>query len=279
MFFHFADRRRFREAVLNDRNPELINCFEVVRDRLPELLQGLDTIRSQPGWNTKPFFEAVRTSTPSNPVSRAVRTIYLNKTCFNGLYRVNQTGDFNAPFGRYDNPQLYNRANITACSEALQRFATLRTGDFTDAVKDAQAGDLVYFDPPYVPVSETANFTSYAGQFGPTEQEALASLFRELFDQGVIVIQSNSDTPRVRELYAGFDFHVVGARRSVNSKADGRGEVNELVVVGQPENLKVDVPAVSYLPDIFPLTCADCGTLYSSSDIVCTECGSTRTKE
>jgi site-specific DNA-adenine methylase len=161
----------------------------------------------------------------------------------------------------------------------LQRFATLRVGDFTEAVHDAQAGDIVYFDPPYVPVSETANFTAYTGQFGIDEQRALAQLFRELVSRGVMCIQSNSDAPLIHELYEGFDFHIVGAKRSINSKGDMRGEVNELVVVGRPAIMNIDLIADSQLPATFPLTCANCESVYSSSDIVCPKCGSTLTQE
>jgi DNA adenine methylase len=273
VFFHFADHRRFQRAVLSDTNSELINCYQVVRDNLKDLLKRLDAYHSEPGWNTQEYFGLVKATEYTDPVEQAARTIYLNKTAFNGLYRVNQAGKFNSPFGKYSNPSLYNRRNITACSEALQRFATLRVGDFSAIVKDAQAGDLVYFDPPYVPVSSTSNFTSYAAdQFGLERQQALAILFRELFDHGVIVIQSNSDTPLVRKLYGGFDLHIVRAKRSINSKGDARGEINELVIVGKPTCLKIDVPATNYLPDIYPLECPDCGTMYSSSDIICPKC-------
>lgn len=277
VFFYFSDRKRFRQAVLNDFNPELINTYEVVRDQLPDLLRSLDAIQDDPMWNSKDYFETMRSSEPGDPIDRAARMIYLNKTAFNGLWRVNRQGKFNAPFGKYKNPRLYSRSGIEACSEALQN-ATLRVGGYYDAVKDAEAGDLVYFDPPYVPVSRTANFTSYAGEFGSDQQHQLASLFRELYEKGVFVVQSNSDAPLVRELYNGFDMNIVGAKRSINSKGDSRGEVNEVVIVGKPNNLKIDVPANTYLPDIFPLECADCGTIYSSSDIVCIQCGSSRTE-
>jgi DNA adenine methylase len=277
-FFHFADRRRFRRAILNDFNPELINAYAVVRDHLPELLARLDQYRLDADWNTEAQFKRVRAVEHTDPVEMAARTLYLNRLCFNGLYRVNRSGKFNAPFGKYDNPSLYDRANILACSEALQNFATLRVGDYAAAVHDAQSGDIVYFDPPYVPVSETSNFTSYSGQFGADEQRALASLFRELVGRGVMCIESNSDAPLVHELYEGFDLHVVGAKRNVNSKGDKRGKVNELVVVGRPKHMKIDVPT-DYLPAVFPLECADCGTTYITSDIVCTKCGSTQVRE
>lgn len=274
-FFHFADRRRFQKAVLNDMNPELVNCYTVVRDRLEALVARLDAYRLELGWNTQEHFERVRSAEFDDPVEKAARTIYLNRTCFNGLYRVNKAGKFNSPFGKYDNPSLYDAANIQACSIALRNFAELRCGDYSAAVHDAQAGDIVYFDPPYVPVSDTSNFTSYAGQFGPAEQKALSDLFRELVSRGVLVIQSNSDAPLVRELYEGFEFHVVGAKRNVNSKGDKRGEVNELVIVGKPAVMNFNVSAVSYVPTNFPVECSACEAIYNSAEIVCPECGST----
>jgi len=277
-FFYFADRRRFRQAVLNDFNPELINCYQVVRDQLPPLLRRLDQYKLDPDWNTEAQFKRVRAEEHADPVEKAARTLYLNRTCFNGLYRVNRSGKFNSPYGKYDNPSLYDPDNILACQETLQRFATLRVGGFAEAVHDAQAGDLVYFDPPYVPVSDTASFTAYAGEFGPDQQRELAELFRRLVDRGVMCVQSNSDAPLVHELYQGFDSHTVGAKRNVNSKGDKRGEVNELVIVGQPKHLKIDVPAHNYMPAMFPLECADCGAFYSSAEIVC-GCGSSRTQE
>jgi DNA adenine methylase len=278
VFFYFVDKRRFRQAILNDINPELINCYKVVKDHLPKLLTRLDAYQQDPDWNTQTYFERIRAEKFSNPVEQAARTIYLNHVCYNGLYRTNRTGEFNAPFGKYDNPRLCDRGNIIACSEALQRFATLRNVDFSDSVIDAKAGDLIYFDPPYVPVSETSNFTSYAGRFGLSEQQKLADLFCSLFSRGIIVVQSNSDTPLVRELYKDFVLHVVEAKRSVNSVGDKRGNVNELIIIGLPNDLKIDVPAMSYLP-IFPLKCADCGTLYSSEEIVCIKCGSAYIEE
>jgi len=277
-FFYFADRRRFRQAVLNDFNPELINLYTVVRDQLPELLKRLDQYKLDDDWNAEAQFKRVRAVEYEEPVEKAARTMFLNRTCFNGLYRVNRSGKFNAPYGKYDNPTLYDPDNILACSETLQRFATLRVGGFAEAVHDAQAGDLVYFDPPYVPISDTASFTAYAGQFGPDEQRALAQLFRELVDRGVMCVQSNSDAPLVHELYEEFDLHVVGAKRNVNSDGAKRGKVNELVIVGQPKHLKIDVRAHNHMPASFPLECADCGAFYSSAEIVC-GCGSTRIQE
>ena len=277
-FFHFTETARFRKAVLNDVNPELINCYEVVRDRPEDLILTLDSFLESPDWNTSEYYYNMRALEPTASVIRAARFVYLNKTCFNGMHRVNKSGKFNVPFGKYKNPKLYDRETLLSCSEVLKKYATLRCGSFEDAVKDAGPGDLVYFDPPYVPVSETSNFTSYAGEFVYLHQQKLASLYRELYNRGVMVVLSNSDTPLIHELYSGFDVHIVGAKRSINSKGDGRGKVNEVVVVGIPDNLKIDVSADTYTTPDFPLECAACGNDYTSSDIACTTCGSTRTE-
>ena len=161
--------------------------------------------------------------------------IYLNKTGFNGLYRVNKSGGFNVPFGRYKNPLICDEANLRACSRFLQG-TDLRCGEFDGAVKDATDGDFVYFDPPYMPVSATSNFTDYRpGGFGFPDHERLARTVEDLSQRGVRVLLSNSDTPAVRSLYEGLKapnlkIHVVRANRSVNSKASRRGKVNELLV-------------------------------------------------
>lgn len=237
-FFYFHSLKRFKRAILNDVNPELINCYTMVRDRLPELIDGLTIVAANPEWNTLPYFLSMRGSAPSDQIGRAVRFLYLLKTCFNGLWRVNQAGKFNTPFGYYKNPTLCDPERLRACSEALQT-AELRLGDFSSAIKDAEPGDLVYFDPPYVPVSKTSNFTAYAGGFGPEQQEALAKAFRDLVDRGVVCVESNSDAPTVRELYQGFQFNVVQARRNINSDGEKRGKINELVIVGAPTDMRL----------------------------------------
>lgn len=232
-FFHFQSLKRFQRGVLNDVNPTLINCYTVVRDRLPDLIEGLEQVRANPQWNSPEYFYAKRAEEPTDSIERAVRFLYLLKTCFNGLYRVNRKGQFNTPFGKYANPKLYTESDLQACSEALQGVE-LRLGSYRDAVVDAQPGDVVYFDPPYVPVSATSNFTAYAGEFGPEQQRDLAQLFLELVERGVTCVESNSDAPLVRELYQAFQLNVVGARRNLNSDGAKRGQINELVVVGLP---------------------------------------------
>jgi DNA adenine methylase len=251
-FFSFAGQQRFKRAVINDFNPELTNLYQVVRDHPEELREALDNLMRQSDWNTKEYFLQMRASEPDDAISKAVRMVYLNKTAFNGLHRVNKSGRFNVPFGRYTNPKLYEWANLKSCSEALQGVE-VRTGDFEDALRDARTGDVVYLDPPYVPISTTANFTAYAGRFGPQEQERLAELCQQLVYRGVYCVQSNSDSPVTRKLYAGFfEIRTVEARRSVNSDATKRGKISELVIVGEPEGWTAQAPEMIQLSD-FPV--------------------------
>jgi DNA adenine methylase len=158
--------------------------------------------------------------------------IFLNKTCFNGLWRVNSRGQFNVPLGSHKNPSLYDRANILATSHALSEgYVQLAEQDFTETMKETRRGDFVYIDPPYVPVSATASFTSYTKEdFGPQEQHELAALFADAARRGVRLMLSNSDTPQVRSLFRGFLIHTVKARRAINCDGSKRGAVNEVVV-------------------------------------------------
>ena len=171
VFWHVASTRDADTVyLLNDRNTELVNLYEVVREETATLRAALDALRANPAWNSAEQFASMRASVPEDPVARAARMVYLNKTCFDGLYRVNRAGQFNTPHGRYANPSLYDADNLAACSRAL-RWARLTTGDFEDAVHGAGTGDVVYFDPPYVPLTDTANFASYtAGGFGSEQQ-------------------------------------------------------------------------------------------------------------
>lgn len=235
-FFHLANKGRFERAVLSDYNPELINCYKVIRDFHSELVEQLEILSI-----TKDDFYRIRAENPQDlsPVRRAARTIYLNKTCFNGLYRLNKKGQFNVPYGQYKHtPKLYNQETLEGCAEVLNRYAVLHTHDFAKATKTAVEGDVVYFDPPYVPLTPTSNFKNYTGDdFTLYDQQRLAICFKELASRGVAVIASNSDTPLVRELYEPFEKHVVQARRSINSKGSKRGPVNELIIVGRPATI------------------------------------------
>jgi DNA adenine methylase len=169
------------------------------------------------------------------PLDRAATFIYLNRTCFNGLWRVNKGGGFNVPMGRYKNPSICDADTVHRASAVLRR-ATLLCGDYQAAVADAGPGDLVYFDPPYDPVTTTANFTAYTGDgFGPGDQQALADTVRALADRGCAVVLSNADTPRIRAMYKGLRIDRVKCPRAINSDPSRRGDVDEvLVLAGYP---------------------------------------------
>jgi DNA adenine methylase len=219
-----------RSAVLSDVNDELIEAYRALRDAPMEVISALRRHRA-----TEAHFYRVRAQDRAAllPAAAAARTLYLNRTCFNGLYRVNRRGVFNVPFGRYDSPTLCDPMNLELVSRALAGVE-LRAEDALTIADRVSRGDLVYFDPPYVPVSRTASFTSYAaGGFGPAEQERLADLFTELAARGVHVVLSNSDTPLVRQLYRGHRIAPVYARRSINSRGDRRGPVRELLITAR----------------------------------------------
>jgi DNA adenine methylase len=218
---------RPKVATLADVNGELVDCYRAIRDSVEDVVDELKRYRYD-----KDLYYTVRAQNPAalRLPERAARMLFLNRAGFNGLYRVNRAGTFNVPFGRYDNPRLCDAENLRACSEAL-RNVELSCQDFGDTVNGADAGDLVYFDPPYAPVSETANFTRYVpDQFRWTDQQRLAKTFESLASRGVLVILSSSDTPGIRQLYSAFQIDEVSAPRRINSDPTRRGPVNELVV-------------------------------------------------
>lgn len=163
---------------------------------------------------------------------RAARMIYLNKACFNGLYRVNSQGFFNVSSGRKKKVVTFDEENFDSLREFFRNNdIMILNGDFEDAVKSAKAGDFVYFDPPYDVIENKNSFTSYAkNDFGKDEQIRLARLYKKLSDKGVFVMLSNHNTAFINELYKDFNIHVVNAKRMINSKADGRGEVEEVII-------------------------------------------------
>lgn len=230
--FFFALSRQGRlpaAAHLSDVNRELISAYTTLRDD-PEAV--IEALAGHP--HDRQHFYEVRSLDPwaMTAGERTARLIYLNRTGFNGLYRVNRRGEFNVPFGSYTNPKICDEENLRAVSRALRR-AEIEHRPFASVLDRARRGDLVYFDPPYVPVSATASFVGYAqGGFDLAAQETLAQVFESLAARGVHVMLSNSDTEWVRERYARFDVRLVSARRNVNSKASSRGPVGEVLVVG-----------------------------------------------
>ena len=235
VFFHLWKRNIAARYHLSDINNELINAYCVLRDRPDELIEHLRLHQQQ---HSRQHYYAVRDMDRAagwphafDPVTRAARLIYLNRTCYNGLWRVNRRGHFNVPMGRYRNPHILDEGRLRAASLALQGvFITCETAE--EAVREAQAGDFVYFDPPYVPLSQTAHFTAYYAEgFGEQEQRALAETFRRLAERGCLLMLSNSDTPLVRDLYCAFRIETVQATRRINSRAERRGPIGEVVVL------------------------------------------------
>lgn len=223
LFFAVAPKR----AILCDNNPELVNAWQQVRDDVSGVLDALSRHVYE-----RDHFTAVRALEPRSlpAAERAARFIYLNKTCFNGLWRVNRAGRFNVPIGRYNNPRFCDPGGLIRASHALKGVQVLHL-PFDQALEKTAPGDFVYLDPPYDPVSPTASFTSYtAGAFGWSEQVQLAHACERLNRRGVRFLLSNSATPRVRELYKAFEQRIVRAPRHINSKADGRGAVDEILV-------------------------------------------------
>jgi DNA adenine methylase len=230
MFFRVAPER----ALLADSNPDLIGLYTCLTRDVAGVIRKLEHHRTA---HSEDHYYTTRTRWNDRERSwttadRAATFIYLNKTCFNGLWRVNRAGAFNVPIGRYTDPPICVPEALRAASTLLGR-ARLLCGDFRHAVADARRGDFIYFDPPYDPVTQTANFTSYtAGSFGAEHQRALADTARSLVARGCQVMLSNSDTPFIRSLYKGFQIDRVKCARAINSNAAKRGDVDELIITG-----------------------------------------------
>jgi len=225
---------RPQKAIINDVNIELVNVYTVIRDQVDELIADLKKHQ-----NNKEYFYQMRdldrttTYDGLSAVEKASRIIFLNKTCFNGLFRVNSKGQFNVPFGQYKNPQIVNEQVLRACHDYLSKNqVTILNQDFEAVVEGAKSGDFVYFDPPYDPVSNTSSFTSYSlDGFGKRDQVRLRDLFVGLDKRGCKVLLSNSATEYIKELYKDYRIEIVSASRNINSKATGRGKIEEVLVM------------------------------------------------
>ena len=253
VFFRLKALGRIKKAVLSDANVDLVTSYLALRDAPEAVLTELEVLA---GRTSEEDFYEIRAQDPDGMTAaqRTARLIYLNKTGFNGLYRVNRKGLFNVPYGRYPNPKIVDRENLLRVHKALAGARLEQTG-FVAVLKRARPGDFVYFDPPYQPVSKTSSFTAYAkGGFGEVEQRHLAGVVEELSRKGVDVLLSNSDTALARELYEGKGYEVdrVSARRAINSKGGGRGAVQELLVRARPRPRQARVaPCASQLPIAF----------------------------
>ncbi|MCA9533682.1 MAG: DNA adenine methylase [Myxococcales bacterium] len=228
MFF----ARQPERAVLSDINPDLVHVYRSIRDDVQGVIRALGPLAA--AGNEPETYYAVRerynAGEGRNKPLRAALFIYLNKTCFNGLHRVNQRGHFNVPAGRYKNPTILDPSGLLAASVALAH-ADVRQAGFEELLSSARPGDFVYFDPPYEPVSTTASFTGYARDgFSQDDQTRLRDVFKELHRRGCKLMLSNSDVPFIRELYGDFHISTIEAARAINSNGLRRGKVSEVVV-------------------------------------------------
>ncbi len=231
LFFGLYRSGRIEQAILADINKELIETYQTVQQDVEAVIQLLDQFP-----HDKTFYYQLREKDPAtlSPPERAARMIYLNKTGYNGLYRVNKQGKFNVPFGRYKTPNYKDFDNLRAVAIAL-KAVKLAICPFEQTVASARKEDFVYFDPPYDPVSETAYFTQYnANGFGKTDQERLAKTFWDLAERGVYVMLSNSDTSFIRSLYKDAYIQEIVAPRFINSKANRRTGHQELLITSYP---------------------------------------------
>lgn len=228
VFFALATERRFERAVLGDANRDIATFYKAVRDDVDGVIKRLERFT-----HSEDEYYRIRASRPRTAAGKAARVLYLNRTGYNGLYRVNSRGEFNVPFGRYKNPNFLNEERLRAGAEALQGVQ-IEVSDFEKVCAGAKPGDAVYLDPPYAPVSRTSNFAHYdRSRFGEKEHQRLAKVFGALVEQGVCAVLSNSDTEITRGLYESFETVTVRASRTINSRADSRGAVREILVVAR----------------------------------------------
>ena len=234
-----------KKSTINDTNSELINCYQVIKDQPQELLAQIQHHKEQ---NSQEYYYKLREQDRKDDfknlslVQRAARIIYLNKTCFNGLFRVNSRGQFNVPYGKYSNPVIADPAVIRAVSEYLNRAnVRIKCGDFEKAINTARKGAFIYFDPPYHPLSDTSSFTGYSiNGFGEEEQIRLKQVCDKLSDRGCQVLASNSASPFIKELYDDPRYEIIDvlATRAINAVGSKRGKINELLIHNRYEREK-----------------------------------------
>jgi DNA adenine methylase len=222
-----------KNAVINDFNTELINVYETIKNNLPELITDLKKHE-----NNSDYFYQIRGLDRTEEfkkltsIERASRVIYLNKTCFNGLYRVNNAGEFNAPFGRYKNPNIVNEPTLKAVNKYLNsNNILLRNGDYSDILNEVNENSFVYLDPPYHPISESSNFTGYIqGGWNMFDQIRLREFCDQLNNRGVKFLLSNSSAPLIKDQYENYRIKTVKANRAINSNGADRGEIDEFLI-------------------------------------------------
>ncbi len=230
-FYILTNHPEVKEVILSDVNEELINTYIQVKNNVENLIIKLREHKTHHNKNGKDYYLTIRSTKPLDltPLARAARFIYLNKTCFNGIYRVNKSGEFNVPMGRYKNPRICDEKSLRKISTLLKK-AKLKIRHFQDVSQWTKRGDFIYLDPPYYPLNETS-FTTYTkDNFLKRDHEKLKEVFEKLHNRGCNVMLSNSDTKFIKELYSTYNQETVNATRMINCDASKRGKINELVI-------------------------------------------------
>jgi DNA adenine methylase len=234
LLFHLLSENENLKGYVSDLNSDLILSYVTIRDNLSSLLKSLQKHSDNYFSDSKSYYYSVRESNPKSQIEKVSRLLFMNRTCFNGLYRVNSKGKFNVPLGRYSNPNIVQEENLMSVNQFFNHNKIIiKCQDFSSTVEKAKKGDFVYFDPPYQPVSKTANFTSYTnGNFGLNDLKRLAKVSNELTKKGVNVLLSNSSSKQVREMFSANHWKIIkiDANRAINSDSNKRTGHSELLI-------------------------------------------------
>ncbi len=234
LLFHLLSENKNLKGYVSDLNSDLILSYVTIRDNLNGLLKSLQKHSDKYFSDSKSYYYSVRETNPISQIEKVSRLLFMNRTCFNGLYRVNSKGKFNVPLGRYSNPNIVQEENLHSVNQFLNHNKIIiKCQDFSSTVEKTKKGDFVYFDPPYQPVSKTANFTSYTnGNFGLNDLKRLAKVSNQLSKKGANVLLSNSSSKQVRELFSSKDWEIfeIEANRAINSDSNKRTGHSELLI-------------------------------------------------
>ena len=234
VLFDLLAKKPNLKCSVSDLNSDLVLAYVTIRDKLGRLIESLENHSKNYHKDSTGYYYEVRKQEPKSQIEKVSRLLFLNKTCFNGLYRVNSKGKFNVPLGRYTNPNIVNRENLTTVSKFLQSDKIkISCRDFESILKDAKKGDFVYFDPPYQPVSDTANFTSYTHRdFTEDDLQRLADLANQLNSKGLHVLLSNSNTKIVKKIFSSKKWKIkeIAVNRAINSNSQKRTGHKEVLI-------------------------------------------------
>ena len=234
LLFHMLTERNGQKCSISDLNSDLVLAYTTIRDRVDSLISSLKTHERNYQKDSKSYYYSIRENNPRSQIEKTSRLLFMNRTCFNGLYRVNSKGKFNVPLGKYTNPNIVNEENLRSVSSILQASrVSIKCRDFGAVLRDAKKGDLVYFDPPYQPVSTTANFTSYTNKsFSYDDLSRLAELCQNLDEKGCKVLLSNSNSKEVSDMFSKKPWKIskIRANRSINSDSKKRTGHFELLI-------------------------------------------------